>query len=110
MDRREYIQAQKAKVKGLDRVLELSSKRLPSGHYMKDESSYLEFNGVDRDRDIQEGMLQPGDMQWSISEFMKNMDKQVALQGERFAERVEKDGAALQQELDKFDKIQSTMT
>ena len=48
---------------------------MPSGHYMKDESSYLEFNGVDRDRDIQEGMLQPGDMQWSISEFMKNMDK-----------------------------------
>ena len=45
-DRLEYVQAQKAKVKGLDKVLNLSSKRMPDGHYLREDPGYLEFTDV----------------------------------------------------------------
>ena len=71
LDRLDYIKEQKARLGfKLDRMLSLSHKRMPSGHYLKDDQSYLEFNNVIRGREIQEGMLQPGDMQWSVDHFL----------------------------------------
>ena len=62
-DRLEYIQAKKAEMgSGLDRVLSLSNKRLPSGHRMEDNPSFIEFTGFERVRDIGPGLLQPADM------------------------------------------------
>jgi len=55
-------------------MLARSSKKMPSGHYVKSEPSYLEFNEVKDIRDIHKGMPQPADMQWSIEEFLKHMD------------------------------------
>ena len=71
LDRLDYIKEQKARLGfKLDRMLSLTNKRMPSGHYLKDDQSYLEFNNVIRGREIQEGLLQPGDMQWSVDHFL----------------------------------------
>ena len=52
-DRQEYIKAQKEKLGApLDRLLTMSSKRMPSGHYLKEDVGYLEFNGFEKNRDV----------------------------------------------------------
>ena len=53
----------------------LSGKRMPSGHYLSDSPGYLEFNALDRKKYIDNSLLQPADMAWSIDEFMKRMDE-----------------------------------
>ena len=88
-DRLEYIEAQKARLgSNIDRVLMRSSKRMPSGHYLKDEVPYLEFNDVIRVRDMPDGYLQPGDMAWSISEFVKRIDELSVISATRSYEVV----------------------
>ena len=73
-DRQEYIAAQKAKVgSSLERVLTLSNKRMPSGHYLKDDRGYLEFKDVKRGREIVEfHPLQPSNIAFGMEEFLKN--------------------------------------
>ena len=72
---------------GLDRILSLSNKRMPSGHYLKDDPCYIEFTGFDRIRDISPNLLQPADMQWSVDEFLKKMDSTTQLLHSRIEER-----------------------
>ena len=75
-DRQEYIAAEKKRLGSrLDRVLGKSSKRMPSGHYLKEDRAYLEFNEVVRGRDIKVNPChQPAKMQWSIDEFEKQIN------------------------------------
>ena len=74
-DRLDYIKAKKAEIGfGLDRVLSFSNKRMPSGHYLKDDPCYIEFTGFERARDISPTLLQPADMAWSVEEFLKKLD------------------------------------
>ena len=49
-DRLDYVKEQKAKVKGLDRVLNLSSKRMTSGHRVKSDAPFLEFTDFDKEK------------------------------------------------------------
>ena len=55
-------------------MLSLSNKKMPSGHYLKHDTCYLEFNGVVRDRDIHTGLLQPADMLWSVDQLLDKME------------------------------------
>ena len=53
---------------------------MPSGHYLKQDRAYLEFNDVVRGRDIVVNPChQPGNMQWSIDEFEKQIDHMMKL-------------------------------
>ena len=63
-DRREYIAAEKKRLgAGLDRVLSKTSKRMPSGHYLKDDHPFIEFNELVRGRDIVDNVChQPATM------------------------------------------------
>ena len=77
-DRLEYVQAQKAKLgPGLDRILNLSYKHVVvKGHHKKADPGYLEFNEFRRERDANPITgTSPGDMKWSISEFLKLADE-----------------------------------
>jgi len=56
-------------------MLARSSKKTPSGHYIKSDPGFLEFNEVKNVRDIHKGMPQPADMHWSIEEFLKHLDQ-----------------------------------
>ena len=86
LDRLEYVQAQKAKMgPKLERVLNRSSKKMPSGHFIKSSTDCLEFNEIKKHRDIMENWRQPAEMQWSAAEFIKSMD-QTQIYNERLLE------------------------
>ena len=54
---------------------------MPTGHYLKEDRAFLEFNQVERGRHIVDNPChQPGNMQWSIEEFEKQMNHMRELQ------------------------------
>ena len=74
-DRREYIAAKKRELgENLDRVLNLSSKRTIQGSKVKSDMGALEFDGVFRKQHINEGWIQPAQMQWSLETFNEKME------------------------------------
>ena len=66
----------------LARLLNLSSKRMPTGHYLKDDAPFLEFTDFQRARDESKGTVQPGNMQWSTAEFIRRAEESAAHQSE----------------------------
>ena len=85
---------------GLDRLLTLSSKKMPTGPYTRDDPGFLEFNEIIPKRDCPAGVLQPGDMQWSMEEFIKRMDESDALLEQRFTDKMQ----ALMQEYEEIER------
>ena len=77
-DRQEFIKAQKARVgPSLERVLNLSSKRMPSGHYLKEDRGFLEFKDFKRKRDTVDDFpyLTPAMTPFGMEEFLKNAEE-----------------------------------
>ena len=104
-DRLDYIKEQKAKLGfGLERMLSLSNKRMPSGHYLKDDPSYIEFTDVRKNREIVKGLLQPGDMQWSVDHLLDKMDDMIDLGRERMNAETKVRYDELQVALDKINQ------
>ena len=95
-DRRDYIKEKKAEMSSnLERVLGLSSKRMPSHHVLKQDMASLEFREVFRSRHITEGWIQPAEMAWSIERFVETQDKLEELTTERAVARLDEATAEL---------------
>ena len=97
-DRLEFVQEQKAKVgASLERVLNLSSKRMSSGHYQKLDAPFLVFDSFERARDIQEMHLAPEYIPWSQQQFNDHAHKCTPQLEKNFREALEKREAKVEQ-------------
>ena len=87
----------------MERLLTLSSKKMPSGRYLKSDPGYIEFNGFDRIRNS-DPYNRPGEMDWTISELLKNNQERNRVVRERFEAEVKELAAELEGELKEVEK------
>merc|ERR1712228_407800 len=74
----------------LERVLGLSNKRTVTGHTLKSDAAFLEFNSLYRTKEINEDWFQPADMSWSIEQFVAKQDEWDEKVHTRLSKKIEK--------------------